>query len=141
MVLWLLNITTLGLLATLSAIFLATMIKVPAVANVIAKVKVFIDTLAVAGVAVGIIGACAMPILIGFLPKQMFIYMFSNLVLVVMSLPYMLHKFEKSLESKTNAAILGEIRASLGWITKNEQIVGFLGAAAAAAILIAPLVP
>jgi hypothetical protein len=47
----------------------------------------------------------------------------------------MLHKFEKNLENKANAAVLGEIRNSLGFITNNEKIFGIVAAGFAAGIV------
>ncbi len=134
--LWILNLTTVSLLGIFSLLFLGSMVKVPAVIKIIGTLKGHIDNLAVAGVIFGIVAACCMPLLAA-LPKYMFTYLVSNLVLVIMALPYMLHKFEKQLENKTNAAILGEIRTSLGWITRNEHILGMIGGGAAAAILVA----
>lgn len=137
--LWIINIITLSTLAIFSLVYLSSGLKAPAVEKAMVFLRPHVDNLAVVGVIFGLIAACSMPLLIG-IPKYMFIYLFANVVLVLLALPYMLHRFEKKLENKTNAAILGEIRGSLSFITSNEKIFGLVGAGAAAGIIVAPLI-
>lgn len=132
-------ILTLGLLATFSLIYVSSAIKSPVVEKIMGVLRPLVDNLSVAGVAVGFLGACFMPIKVA-IPKQMFVYMFADIVLLVLSLPYMLHKFERKLEGHTNAAILAELRTSLGFITNNEVIFGFIGAGAIVGVFVVPFI-
>jgi len=129
---------TISLLGVFSLVCLSKSFKSPAVEKLMGFIGPLVDSLAVLSVLYGIIAACATPLMIAT-PKYMFVVMLANVVLVVTALPYMLHKFEKSLENKTNAAVLGEIRNSLGFITNNEKIFGFVAAGFAAGIVAALL--
>lgn len=137
--LWIINIITLCILGLFSLVYLSSGLKSPAVDKVMNILRPHVDNLAVVGVIFGLLAACSIPLQIG-VPKYMFIYMFANIVLVLLALPYMLHRFEKKLEGKANTAILSEIRGSLSFITNNEKTFGIVGACAAGGILIAPMI-
>lgn len=129
---------TISLLGVFALIYLSNSIKGPALEKIMGFIRPLVDNLAVLGVCYGIVAAFATPLMLAT-PKYMFVVMLANVVLIVVSLPYMLHKFEKSLENKANAAVLGEIRSSLGFITNNEKIFGIVAAAFAAGIVAALL--
>lgn len=139
MLLWLLKILTLGLLATFSLIYVSSAFKTPVVEKIMTVLRPLVDNLSIAGVIVGFLGACIIPLKVA-LPKLMFIYMLANIVLLILSLPYMLHKFERKLEGHTNAAILAELRNSLGFITNNEVIFGFIGVGAIVGVFVVPFI-
>lgn len=129
---------TISLLGVFALIYLSSGIKSPAMEKAMGFITPLIDNLGVLGVVYGIIAACATPLMLST-PKYMFVVMLGDVVLVISALPYMLHKFEKSLENKTNAAVLGEIRGSLSFITNNGKIFGVVDGVFALAIVAALL--
>lgn len=129
---------TIGLLCLMALIYLSNSIKSPAMEKLMGFIRPLVDNISVISVAYGIVAACATPLMIAT-PKYMFPVMLADVMLIIVSLPYMLHKFERSLENKTNAAVLGEIRSSLSFITNNEKIFGILAACFAAGVVAALL--
>ncbi|HYD17866.1 MAG TPA: hypothetical protein VEF76_05265 [Patescibacteria group bacterium] len=133
----LLGLITLVMLIVFTLIYLSGTIpkKPAALEKFLAAVKKNIDTLAVLALLYGFVAAFLVPILMagklssGITIVYMFLPMLANLVLVVMALPYAFHKIEAPLRAKMNVAIMTEITNLMGWITSNEKILGFLGAA------------
>ncbi len=92
------------------------------------QIKAHIDQLALWGAAYGAI-ALVLTLLMNANGGDMLIRFLANIMVIVMALPFIFDKIAAKFQAKANPAILEEVKHAVGWVTRQEKYIGYVGAA------------
>lgn len=123
------GLVTLVLLFAFVALYLSKSLdkKPEAMTSAVEKISGNLDKLALWGGAYGVAATLLTPVM-GFGGGDMFIRFISNVMIMMMALPFVFNRFLPKFEEKLNPAILEEVKNFVGFITKQEKYVGYAGA-------------
>jgi len=90
-----------------------------------------IDKVARWGAGYGI-AACIFTLLIRYNLGDMVIRLINNAMICMMALPFIFDQLTEKYHGRVNAAIMEEAKNLVGWVSRNEKFVGYIGAVCAA---------
>jgi hypothetical protein len=124
------GLVTLALLLAFTAIYLSkSFSKKPAfVTTAVEKITDNLDKVALWGSAYALISAVLTPVLV-YSGGDMFVRLISNIMVIIMALPYVSGQLLPKVQEKINPAILDEIKNIVARVSKQEKYIGYAGAA------------
>ena len=81
------------------------------------------------GLIYGLVAIVLSPVMVASDSMGVLMRLVANFLIVAMTLPYTLDRILEKI--KMNETVSSEIKSSINWITKNEKIIGYIGAAVA----------
>lgn len=122
------GIITLLLLGAFTLIYASGWIpkKPPFVEKAIAFLFDNMKYLGIGGFIYGLIDAVITPLQVPNV-DYLVVRMVSDILIVVMALPFCFDKLVEKHKQKINAAVLEELSGSIGWVRANAKIVGAVG--------------
>ena len=128
------GLITLVLLLAFTVLYLSKFLKKKPdiLTQVVEKITEHIDVIAVWGVLYGII-ATSMTIIMTFGPAEMLLRFSANVMIILMSLPFVFDRIVEKLDEKfhekmrMNPAIVKEAKHIVEWVTRKGECVGYTG--------------
>ncbi|MCK4946641.1 MAG: hypothetical protein KAS59_10320 [Alphaproteobacteria bacterium] len=128
------GLITLVLLLAFTVLYLSKFLKKKPdiLTQVVEKITEHIDVIAVWGVLYGII-ATSMTIIMTFGPAEMLLRISANVMIILMSLPFVFDRIVEKLDEKfhekmrMNPAIVKEAKHIVEWVTRKGECVGYTG--------------
>jgi hypothetical protein len=126
---------TLILVLAFSALYVSKSLgkKPEPLALVVDKMNAHINDVAFYG---SIWGAAAAVITLGshFGLGALLVRLAANVAICIMALPYIIDRLVTKYQGKINTVILEEAKNLVAWVSKNEKIIGYIGAACGVAL-------
>jgi hypothetical protein len=124
------GLITLVLVLAFSLLYLSKSLekKPAAMSQAVDKINMHIDQLAFWGAIYGLVMAI-LTLIMGYSGSDMFVRLLANIMIVVMALPFVFDRLLAKFGEKVNPAIQEEAKNIVGWITKQEKYIGYVGAA------------
>lgn len=123
-------LTSLILILVFTALYLhKSLEKKPEVlTKVVDKITPHIDQVGFWGVIYGLV-AMVLTLLFGYSSLDMLVRLLTNFMIALMALPFVLDRLIAFVQQKvSNPVIIDEIRNLVGWVSKNERFIGYMGA-------------
>ena len=95
------------------------------------KIMTHVGQIAYWGGVYGIVAAF-LTLLMRYGISDMFIRLLNDVMICLMALPFIFDKLTEKYNGKVNAAILEEARNLVGWVSRNEKAVSYIGTVCAA---------
>jgi len=128
------GLITLVLLLAFTVLYLSKSLKKKPdiLMQVVEKITMHIDVIAIWGALYGII-ATSITIIMTFGPAEMLLRISANVMIILMSLPFIFDRIVEKLDEKLhekirmNPAIVKEAKHIVEWVTRKEEYVGYTG--------------
>ena len=124
------GLITLALITAFSLLYLSKSLeKKPAVmTRAVDLISSNLDKVALWGAVYGVIGVVFTLVMV-YSGSDMFVRLVANLLIIMMALPFVFEKMLPKFQEKLNPVIIEESKNMIGFITRQEKYVGYIGAA------------
>ena len=125
------GLVTLVFLLAFTALYLSKSLeKKPAVmTQAVEKIAANLDKVALWGAGYGAVAAI-LSLVMGYSGGDMLVRLVANIMIVLMALPFVFEHLLPKFQEKANPAIIEETKNLVGFVTKQEKYVGYVGAGA-----------
>ncbi len=123
------GLITLLLVVAFTALYLSKSLekKPEMLVRVTEKITPHIDQVALYGAAYGVVAAVLTLIMHYNTVEGMLARLASDVLICAMALPFIFDQLAAKYRGKVNVVILDELRNLVGWVSRNEKIVGYAG--------------
>ena len=125
------GLVTLVFLLAFTALYLSKSLekKPEMMTQIVGKISDNLDKVALWGAGYAAVAA-VFSLIMGYSGGDMFVRLLSNVMIILMALPFVFEQLLPKFQEKANPAILEEAKNFVGFVTKQEKYVGYAGAAA-----------
>lgn len=125
------GLLTLVFLLAFTALYLSKSLekKPELMTQAVGKISTHLDKVALWGAGYAAVAAI-FSLVMGYSSGDMFVRLVSNVMIILMALPFVFQQLLPKFQEKANPAIIEEAKNFVGFVTKQEKYIGYIGAGA-----------